>query len=135
MHRMAAATMARCELAARSAWVRRAGAAWACGVAVFAGSGMRAPCRCRGQVAVGGVAEGSLGNLTSWLYSKFLGWRLHPPPGIHEGDLPMSGIAGVWRLKSATLLRDGAEREWFGPDPDGLLILTEDRHFTEVLTR
>jgi hypothetical protein len=47
----------------------------------------------------------------------------------------MSDIAGVWRLESATLRRDGAESEWFGADPDGLLILAENRHFTEALTR
>jgi hypothetical protein len=47
----------------------------------------------------------------------------------------MPDVAGAWRLETATLRQGGDEREWFGPAPDGLLILTEDRHFTEALTR
>ena len=44
-------------------------------------------------------------------------------------------IAGVWRLRSAERTAHGTTSDWFGADPDGLLILTEDLHFTEAITR
>jgi hypothetical protein len=44
-------------------------------------------------------------------------------------------IAGVWRLRSAERTARGHTSDWFGADPDGLLILTEDLHFTEAVTR
>ena len=44
-------------------------------------------------------------------------------------------FAGVWRLRSAERTAGGHTSDWFGADPDGLLILTEDRHFTEAVTR
>jgi hypothetical protein len=44
-------------------------------------------------------------------------------------------IAGVWRLRSAERTVHGHTSDWFGADPDGLLIFTEDRHFTEAITR
>ena len=44
-------------------------------------------------------------------------------------------IAGVWRLRSAERTAHGHTSHWFGADPDGLLIFTEDLHFTEAITR
>jgi hypothetical protein len=44
-------------------------------------------------------------------------------------------IAGVWRLRGAERTVHGQTSDWFGADPDGLLIFTEDRHFTEAITR
>jgi Lipocalin-like domain len=44
-------------------------------------------------------------------------------------------IAGVWRLRSAERTAHGRTSDWFGADPDGLLIFTEDLHFTEAITR
>ena len=44
-------------------------------------------------------------------------------------------IAGVWRLRSAERTAPGHTSDWFGADPDGLLIFTEDLHFTEAITR
>ena len=44
-------------------------------------------------------------------------------------------IAGVWRLRSAERTAHGHTADWFGADPDGLLIFTEDLHFTEAITR
>ena len=44
-------------------------------------------------------------------------------------------MAGVWRLRSAERTVHGHTSDWFGADPDGLLIFTEDRHFTEAITR
>jgi hypothetical protein len=44
-------------------------------------------------------------------------------------------IAGVWRLRSAERTAHGHTSDWFGADPDGLLIFTEDLHFTEAITR
>jgi hypothetical protein len=44
-------------------------------------------------------------------------------------------IAGVWRLHSVERTAHGHTSDWFGPDPDGLLIFTEDLHFTEAITR
>lgn len=44
-------------------------------------------------------------------------------------------VAGVWRLRSAERTAHGSTADWFGADPDGLLILTDDLHFTEAVTR
>lgn len=47
----------------------------------------------------------------------------------------VSRITGVWRLRSAEQELAGTTVDWFGPHPDGLLIATEDLHFTEAITR
>jgi hypothetical protein len=41
----------------------------------------------------------------------------------------------VWRLRSAARTAHGSTSDWFGPHPDGLLIFTDDLHFTEAVTR
>jgi hypothetical protein len=46
-----------------------------------------------------------------------------------------SQVAGVWRLRSAERTAHGRTSDWFGADPDGLLIFTDDLHFTEAVTR
>jgi len=44
-------------------------------------------------------------------------------------------VAGVWRLRSAERTAHGNTSDWFGAHPDGLLIFTDDLHFTEAVTR
>ena len=44
-------------------------------------------------------------------------------------------VAGVWRLRSAERTAHGNTSDWFGAHPDGLLIFTDDLHFTEAITR
>src|SRR5271165_4074157 len=44
-------------------------------------------------------------------------------------------VTGVWRLRSAERTAHGNTSDWFGADPDGLLIFTDDLHFTEAITR
>jgi hypothetical protein len=44
-------------------------------------------------------------------------------------------VAGVWRLRGAKRTAHGATSDWFGARPDGLLIFTDDLHFTEAVTR
>ena len=46
-----------------------------------------------------------------------------------------SQVAGVWRLRGAVRTADGSTSDWFGGHPDGLLIFTDDLHFTEAVTR
>jgi hypothetical protein len=46
-----------------------------------------------------------------------------------------SQVAGVWRLRSAERTAHGNTSDWFGAHPDGLLIFTDDLHFTEAITR
>jgi hypothetical protein len=41
----------------------------------------------------------------------------------------------VWRLRSARRTAYGSTSDWFGAHPDGLLIFTDDLHFTEAVTR
>src|SRR5260370_20645781 len=56
--------------------------------------------------------------------------------GNTTGEQAMTNqIAGVWRLRSAARTAHGRTSDWFGADPDGLLIFTEDLHFTEAITR
>jgi hypothetical protein len=44
-------------------------------------------------------------------------------------------VAGVWRLRSAERTAAGSTSDWSGAHPDGLLIFTDDLHFTEAVTR
>ena len=46
-----------------------------------------------------------------------------------------SQVAGVWRLRSAERTVHGSRSAWFGAHPDGLMIFTDDLHFTEAVTR
>ena len=58
------------------------------------------------------------------------------PPGKKTGQqITASQVAGVWRLRSARQTADGSTSDWFGAHPDGLLIFTDDLHFTEAVTR
>jgi hypothetical protein len=58
------------------------------------------------------------------------------PPGKKTGQqITASQVAGVWRLRSARRTADGSTSDWFGAHPDGLLIFTDDLHFTEAVTR
>ena len=58
------------------------------------------------------------------------------PPGKKTGQpITASQIAGVWRLRSARRTAYGSTSDWFGAHPDGLLIFTDDLHFTEAVTR
>jgi lipocalin-like protein len=58
------------------------------------------------------------------------------PQGKKTGhQITASQVAGVWRLRSAKQTADGSTSDWFGADPDGLLIFTGDLHFTEAVTR
>jgi hypothetical protein len=41
----------------------------------------------------------------------------------------------VWRLRSAKQTAYGSTSDWFGARPDGLLIFTDELHFTEAVTR
>ena len=44
-------------------------------------------------------------------------------------------VAGVWRLRRAERTAHGNTWDWFGAHPDGMLIFTDDLHFTEAITR
>jgi Lipocalin-like domain len=58
------------------------------------------------------------------------------PPGKKTGQqITASQVAGVWRLRSAMRTAYGSTSDWFGAHPDGLLIFTDDLHFTEAVTR
>jgi hypothetical protein len=58
------------------------------------------------------------------------------PPGKKPGQqITASQVAGVWRLRSASRTAYGSASDWFGAHPDGLLIFTDDLHFTEAVTR
>ncbi|MGA9832726.1 MAG: hypothetical protein WBQ71_16535, partial [Trebonia sp.] len=58
------------------------------------------------------------------------------PPGKKTGQqITASQVAGVWRLRSARRTADGSTSDWFGAHPDGLLIFTDELHFTEAVTR
>jgi hypothetical protein len=58
------------------------------------------------------------------------------PAGKKTGQqITASQVAGVWRLRSARRTAYGSTSDWFGAHPDGLLIFTEDLHFTEAVTR
>lgn len=58
------------------------------------------------------------------------------PPGKKTGQqITASQVAGVWRLRSARQTADGSTSDWFGAHPDGLLIFTDELHFTEAVTR
>jgi lipocalin-like protein len=58
------------------------------------------------------------------------------PQGSTTGQqITASQVAGVWRLRSAQRTAHGSTSDWFGKHPDGLLIFTEDLHFTEAVTR
>ena len=58
------------------------------------------------------------------------------PPGKKTGQqITASQVAGVWRLRSAGRTAYGSTSDWFGAHPDGLLIFTDELHFTEAVTR
>ena len=58
------------------------------------------------------------------------------PPGKKTGQqITASQVAGVWRLRSARRTAYGSTSDWFGAHPDGLLIFTDELHFTEAVTR
>ncbi|MFZ2043986.1 MAG: lipocalin-like domain-containing protein [Trebonia sp.] len=58
------------------------------------------------------------------------------PPGKKTGQqITASQVAGVWRLRSAGRTAYGSTSDWFGAHSDGLLIFTDDLHFTEAVTR
>ena len=44
-------------------------------------------------------------------------------------------VAGSWRLATAAFTRDGVTTEPYGPDPDGLLVLTATGHFAVYVGR
>ena len=52
-----------------------------------------------------------------------------------EKTVMVNQVAGVWRLRSAERTAHGSTSDWFGAHPDGLLIFTDDLHFTEAVTR
>src|ERR1700742_1362755 len=52
-----------------------------------------------------------------------------------EKTVMINQIAGAWRLRSAERTAHGNTSDWFGAHPDGLLIFTDDLHFTEAVTR
>ena len=58
------------------------------------------------------------------------------PQGKKTGQqITASQVAGVWRLRSARRTAYGSTSDWFGAHPDGLLIFTDEMHFTEAVTR
>jgi hypothetical protein len=58
------------------------------------------------------------------------------PQGKKAGhQITASQVAGVWRLRSAKQTAYGSTSDWFGAHPDGLLIFTDELHFTEAVTR
>jgi hypothetical protein len=58
------------------------------------------------------------------------------PPGKKTGQqITASQVAGAWRLRSARRTAYGSTSDWFGAHPDGLLIFTDELHFTEAVTR
>jgi lipocalin-like protein len=52
-----------------------------------------------------------------------------------EKTVMINQVAGAWRLRSAERTAHGSTSDWFGAHPDGLLIFTDDLHFTEAVTR
>src|SRR5208282_2111447 len=58
------------------------------------------------------------------------------PQGKETAEQIMtSQVTGVWRLRSAARTAHGSTSDWFGAHPDGLLIFTDDLHFTEAVTQ
>ncbi len=47
---------------------------------------------------------------------------------------PLNKVAGTWRMVAAQIDPDGRNLPAYGPKPNGMLVLTEDMHFVEVLS-
>jgi hypothetical protein len=70
-----------------------------------------------------------------WPAAVDTGMSSTKPQGKTGQQIMPSRIAGVWRLRGAERTAHGSTSDWFGAHPDGLLIFTDDLHFTEAVTR
>ena len=47
---------------------------------------------------------------------------------------PVNKVVGAWKMVSAQIDRGGSRTPAYGPQPNGMLVFTEDMRFIEVLT-